>query len=50
MLAVEVGAGQAEAVAGIVEAAGAFTPAETRDDLGGVPRVVYAHRRGGGTV
>jgi len=50
MLAVEVGAGQAEAVAGILQAAGAFAPAETRDDLAGVPRVVYSHRRGGGTV
>jgi release factor glutamine methyltransferase len=50
MLAVEVGAGQAAAVAGIMQASGAFTAAETRDDLGGVPRVVYAHRRGGGTV
>jgi release factor glutamine methyltransferase len=50
LLAVEVGAGQAEAVAGIMQAAGAFAPPQTRDDLGGVPRVVYAHRRGGGTV
>ncbi len=50
MLAVEVGAGQAEAVAGIIEAAGAFTAPKTRDDLAGVPRVVHAHRRGGGTV
>ena len=50
MLAVEVGAGQAEAVAGIMTAAGAFTEPESRDDLAGVPRVVHAHRRGGGTV
>jgi release factor glutamine methyltransferase len=46
-LAVEVGAGQADAVAAIVEAAGAFERPRRRDDLGGVPRVVYAHRRGG---
>jgi release factor glutamine methyltransferase len=50
MLAVEVGAGQAESVAGIMEAAGAYGEPRTRDDLGGVPRVLYAHRRGGGTV
>jgi release factor glutamine methyltransferase len=50
MLAVEVGAGQADAVAGIMTAAGAFGRPQTRDDLGGVPRVVYTHRRGGGTV
>jgi release factor glutamine methyltransferase len=50
MLAVEVGAGQAEEVAGIMTAAGAFDTPATRDDLAGVPRVVYAHRRGGGTV
>lgn len=50
MLAVEVGIGQAEAVAGIMAAAGAFGAPQTRADLAGVPRVVYAHRRGGGTV
>jgi release factor glutamine methyltransferase len=50
MLAVEVGRGQADPVAGIFEAAGAFGAVRTRDDLSGVPRVVYAHRRGGGTV
>jgi release factor glutamine methyltransferase len=50
MLAVEVGAGQADDVAGIMEAARAFDQPRTRDDLAGVPRVVYAHRRGGGTV
>jgi release factor glutamine methyltransferase len=50
MLAVEVGRGQADAVAGIFEAAGAFGAVRTRDDLAGVPRVVYAHRRGGATV
>ena len=50
MLAVEVGAGQADAVAGIMTAAGAFEKPATRDDLAGIPRVVSAHRRGGGTV
>jgi len=50
MLAVEVGAGQADAVAGILEAAGAFGAVRTRDDLAGIPRVVHAHRRGGATV
>jgi release factor glutamine methyltransferase len=50
MLAVEVGAGQAAAVVAIIAAAGAFTAPETRDDLAGVPRVVYARRRGGSTV
>jgi release factor glutamine methyltransferase len=50
MLAVEVGAGQAAAVAGIMEASRAFAAPETRDDLAGIPRVVFAHRRGGGTV
>ena len=50
MLAVEVGAGQAGAVAGIVAAAGAFDEPRMREDLGGAPRVVYAQRRGGGTV
>ncbi len=45
-LAVEVGDGQADAVAGIVEAAGAYETPERRSDLSGVPRVVYARRRG----
>jgi release factor glutamine methyltransferase len=48
MLAVEVGAGQADAVAGIMGAAGAYETAETRADLAGIPRVVYARRRGSG--
>jgi release factor glutamine methyltransferase len=47
-LAVEVGAGQADAVARIMEAAGAYETPATRDDLAGIPRVVYARRRGGG--
>ena len=50
MLALEVGAGQADAVAGIMAAAGAFGEPRVRDDLAGIPRVVSAHRRGGGTV
>jgi release factor glutamine methyltransferase len=47
-LALEVGAGQADAVAGIMEAAGAYTTPATRDDLAGIPRAVYAYRRGSG--
>jgi release factor glutamine methyltransferase len=47
-LAVEVGAGQADAVAGIMEAAGAYETPATRADLAGVDRVVYAGRRGSG--
>ncbi len=50
MLALEVGAGQADAVTGIMRASGAFPKPEARDDLAGVPRVVYARRRGGGTT
>ena len=45
-LALEVGAGQADAVAGIMEAAGAYETPAIRDDLAGIPRVVYARRRG----
>jgi release factor glutamine methyltransferase len=45
-LALEVGAGQADAVAGIMEAAGAYEAPERRDDLSGIVRVVYARRRG----
>jgi release factor glutamine methyltransferase len=49
-LAVEVGAGQADAVAGIVEASRAYQTPALRDDLAGVPRVVFARRRAkGGT-
>jgi release factor glutamine methyltransferase len=44
-LAVEVGAGQADAVAAILDAAGAYETAQRRDDLAGVPRVVYSRRR-----
>jgi release factor glutamine methyltransferase len=50
MLAVEVGAGQADTVAGIMTASGAFVDPKVRDDLAGIPRVVSAHRRGGATV
>jgi release factor glutamine methyltransferase len=45
-LALEVGAGQAGDVAGIVAASGAYETPERRSDLSGVPRVVFAHRRG----
>lgn len=45
-LALEVGAGQADEVAGIVEASGAYAAPERRSDLSGVPRVVFARRRG----
>jgi len=45
-LAVEVGAGQAAAVAELFAAAGGFAAAEQRLDLGGVPRVVSARRVG----
>jgi release factor glutamine methyltransferase len=47
-LAVEVGAGQADAVAGIVEASRAYQTPALRDDLAGVPRVVFARRRAKG--
>ena len=44
-LALEVGAGQADAVARLIEATGAFGPVSRRADLGGVPRVVWATLR-----
>ena len=44
-LLMEIGAGQAAAVSGIVAAAG-FTLEAIRPDLQGIPRVVVAHRRG----
>jgi release factor glutamine methyltransferase len=47
-IALEVGLGQAREVAAIIAASGAYEAPEARDDLGGVPRVVYARRRGGG--
>jgi release factor glutamine methyltransferase len=45
-LALEVGAGQADAVAGIMVAAGAYETPKRRDDLSGIVRVVHARRRG----
>ena len=45
-LALEVGAGQADDVAAVIEAAGAYETPERRSDLSGVPRVVFARRRG----
>jgi release factor glutamine methyltransferase len=45
-LALEVGAGQAGEVAGIIAASGAYETPERRRDLSGVPRVVFARRRG----
>ena len=47
-LALEVGALQADDVAGIIEAAGAYGAPERRSDLSGVIRVVFARRRGAG--
>jgi len=47
-LALEVGAGQADAVTGVIAAAGAFETAARRDDLSGIARVVYARRRAKG--
>ena len=44
-LAVEVGAGQADAVAGLFAATGLFEPALVRADLAGIERVVWARRR-----
>ena len=41
-LALEVGAGEAHDVAGLVESTGAFGAVACRTDLGGVPRVVWA--------
>jgi release factor glutamine methyltransferase len=46
-LALEVGMGQAAVVRELIAAAGSFAPARERADLGGVPRVVWARRRGG---
>jgi release factor glutamine methyltransferase len=45
-LALEVGAGQADDVAGIIGAARAYETPERRDDLSGLPRVIFARRRG----
>ena len=43
-LAVEVGAGEADAVAGLFAATGMYEPARVRADLAGIPRVVWARR------
>jgi release factor glutamine methyltransferase len=45
-LALEVGAGQADDVAGIIDASGAYETPQRRSDLSGVARVVFARRRG----
>jgi release factor glutamine methyltransferase len=42
VLAVEVGAGEAVAVAGLFAASGLYRPAQVRADLGGIARVVWA--------
>lgn len=43
-LAVEVGAGESEAVAELFAATGMYEPARVRADLAGIPRVVWARR------
>ena len=43
-LALEVGAGQADAVAGLMAATGALARPRKRADLGGIPRVVWSAR------
>jgi release factor glutamine methyltransferase len=47
VLAVEVGASEAEAVCELFAASAAFAPATVRDDLSGIPRVVHARRAEG---
>lgn len=47
LLVLEVGAGQAGEVAGLLQQSGSFAPARTRPDLAGIPRVVSAARRAG---
>ena len=44
LLALEVGAGQTDAVAALVRAAGAFSEPRVRKDLAGRPRIVLAER------
>lgn len=46
-LLLEIGADQADAVRGIVEACGAFGPVRIRNDYAGLPRVAVARREGG---
>ncbi|MCC7262741.1 MAG: peptide chain release factor N(5)-glutamine methyltransferase [Candidatus Latescibacteria bacterium] len=45
LLVLEVGAGQADEVAALLEQSGCFAPASIRPDLAGIPRVVSAARR-----
>jgi release factor glutamine methyltransferase len=45
LFAVEHGFDQGDRVRDLLDATGAFTPAATRKDLGGQPRVTYARRR-----
>lgn len=47
LLVLEVGAGQAGEVAGLLQQSGSFAPALIRPDLAGIPRVVSALRSGG---
>jgi release factor glutamine methyltransferase len=44
LLAIEHGFDQAARVAALIDATGAFTPAQTKHDLGGQPRITYATR------
>lgn len=46
LLVLEVGAGQAEEVAALLQQSGSFAPARIRPDLAGIPRVVSAARSG----
>ncbi len=45
LVAIEHGFDQADAVRALIDATGAFAPAETRADLAGQPRVTHARRR-----
>ncbi len=47
LLVLEVGAGQADEVAGLLQQSGAYAPAQIRPDLAGIPRVVSATRSAG---
>ena len=44
VLVLEVGAGQADEAAGLLQQSGSFAPARVRPDLAGIPRVVSAAR------
>ena len=48
LIVLEVGAGQAGEVAGLLAQSGSFVPAQIRPDLAGIPRVVSATRNTGG--